>query len=1346
MKRIFLQLVACFVFLAAVAGAQNRSTFVSLEHSPTSLAYDPVRKLVYAAQPFVNEVDVIDVPSGRVVDRIRIPLASEVALSPASDVLFVGTRSDFIYAIDTVSRRVTKRGVVPPAVFGPTGINRMAATKSGKVLFGGGVLMQWDSNTGLFKQYNNAYLIFPEDYFGRVTISRSGDGSKVLVSTGYSQTYVYDSDSDTIQIFGSLYGPTFYNVAVNHDGSQFAAHESDQLHFYDASFNEIHKITMNPAGFVYSRDGRYLYVATYNSYGRVILTIDTASFQVVGQAPGVVLLATRYNDVGGNFYETQLFDSLPMAAGDDGLIFGPSSLGFAIEDTGHVPGLNSPAPYFGRVFPAQGPMSGGTAVTIKGLSFAAPPTSIQFGPAASTGANVQSSGIMTTTSPSSAQSGPVNLKANFASGWFAVSPHGFTYGPHILYLLTSGGPATGGTTVKIIGYGFDFNPALIQVTFGGQSAAVVSVSRDAPNALKHNGFSIQFGQYPYHLLEVITPSGAPGEADVTISTPAGATTAPRAFAYLKTSTVVPYGGELATPTYDWLRGRVYFSDPPAAKVVALDIATRQFLPITFSAGAVAGRSSLTPDGSKLVVANEGERSISVFNPDLPQSSAKVEVIQNGQNSNFFIYGLATTALNKAFVVPLDKSYSASCRMPVMQVDLSTLQVTQNSFPACLYDPPHLSSSRDGTKVFMVGRSNSGGPVRVWHAGTDSFSERQLPSSFQGFRSDVAASADGNMIVGDLDVIDSELKLRNRLYRPSSFFYVDPFTFERGMRLNASGSLAYVPREHGYVDQHNARTGELLRRIKMPAEFYVSPALGAHDDPPVMTVDDSGRTIYGVSQAGAMVVELADVPLALGSISPPVDEPVGGRVSTIRGSGFRPDTVASFGGEDLDTVFVDENTLQVTTLAHPPGQVSVSVRNPNGDSATMHAEFRYADASGIPSITSVSPNEINTRGATFVIQGQNFVLDSQVFWNGVPLPTEYKGPAELTAYHTNLVAIPLGTSQLTVKNPPPGGGVSAPAAVEVMNPAPSVGVEYPLQAIAGGPSFYLRFRGYDFMPGTKVYWNDVEVPFGGNFTYEALIDASLIAQPGTAIIRAVNPPPVLGTGTSATFTVVPASPAAWLGLSDFFPFYNTLIFGSKSGTLMVHSSGSAVFNLSGAIVSGPFAITGTTCGDSLPPGQHCAYTVEFRPVSLGEHVGTFAVTGNASVLPMQLIGTGIDVALALQRPKRPSRHLATSGAAKEVVFPFSLTSNSAESATVKVTCTAPRLRGSCETNAPSYEIGGRSTSREVMVRWAPAPKRASRLRAAPVDFSPVSLTLVLSGKWGNRSIQVNVDPALYVVSR
>src|ERR1700739_698504 len=93
---------------------------------------------------------------------------------------------------------------------------------------------------------------------------------------------------------------------------------------------------------------------------------------------------------------------------------------------------------------------------------------------------------------------------------------------------------------------------------------------------------------------------------------------------------------------------------------------------------------------------------------------------------------------------------------------------------------------------------------------------------------------------------------------------------------------------------------------------------------------------------------------------------------------------------------------------------------------------------LPSVTSVTPNSV-TAGApdtTVTVSGNGFISSSIVNLNGQALKTAFISATQLTAM------IPAGNlavgaiNNMTVTNPPPGGGVSGGSvAFMVTNPSP-----------------------------------------------------------------------------------------------------------------------------------------------------------------------------------------------------------------------------------------------------------------------------------------------------------------------
>lgn len=71
----------------------------------------------------------------------------------------------------------------------------------------------------------------------------------------------------------------------------------------------------------------------------------------------------------------------------------------------------------------------------------------------------------------------MNLTVCFASGWLALAPSGFSYGPAIAQVLPNAGSKSGGDTIDIYGYGFGGDAADVTVSIGGQAATVQRWSR-----------------------------------------------------------------------------------------------------------------------------------------------------------------------------------------------------------------------------------------------------------------------------------------------------------------------------------------------------------------------------------------------------------------------------------------------------------------------------------------------------------------------------------------------------------------------------------------------------------------------------------------------------------------------------------------------------------------------------------------------------------------------------------------------------------------------------------------------------------------------------------------------------
>ena len=90
---------------------------------------------------------------------------------------------------------------------------------------------------------------------------------------------------------------------------------------------------------------------------------------------------------------------------------------------------------------------------------------------------------------------------------------------------------------------------------------------------------------------------------------------------------------------------------------------------------------------------------------------------------------------------------------------------------------------------------------------------------------------------------------------------------------------------------------------------------------------------------------------------------------------------------------------------------------------------------VPSVIAVAPSTVLAGGTavTLTVTGTNFIASSVVQWNGQTRPTTFANATQLTAQipATDIAAV--GTAQLGVFTPGPGGGTSTPIAYVVLSP-------------------------------------------------------------------------------------------------------------------------------------------------------------------------------------------------------------------------------------------------------------------------------------------------------------------------
>ncbi|MBZ5541762.1 MAG: IPT/TIG domain-containing protein [Acidobacteriia bacterium] len=930
------------------------------------IVYDAGRQHIFVANPAMNRVEVLSSTDATRVAQIAVPDASSVDLSADGATLWVGSGVQEITVVDAAALQVRARYPVAGlpgtsnAIFNlPMEVVALAGGKGLVRLRRPDALAAlpalWDPATNSFTDVTSrAPAVFQN---GAGVLARSGDHTKVLAAAGDTSGSVALLDASANVAVGpvTLGTGSIELAAANGDASRFAVLLVNggvaQVLLLDGTLQVLAaRAAPGAHGLVFSRDGSALYVSENADLPPVITVLSSQDLSVLGQAPDL--------RIGGERSEIEEADETAQ-------IFGIANRGVSFLDAANPGTLPSTAPVLAAVpalAPPEGPAAGGTATTLAGQNFEA---SAQMRFAAQPGLSVNVAGAtqMQATSPPSAGSGPVNVAAYFPSGWLALAPAAFSYGPQILEVLPNAGKKPGGDTVQIYGHGFGADAAGISVTFGGAGATVQKVE-DVTALLSSGSVGADYA-FPIERLTVTTPAGTAGKADVVVRAPAGNVTAAKAWQFLQDVQTYAKAGLYKFLLYDRPRQLVYLSNNDHVDV--FDLAAKQFraAELTPSCGApsTAGLRglALTPDGTKLVVADFGSQAVDLLNLDAPGSCVQVTstVVPVGGVAGFTLSGparVAATSTQAVFVGLSGEAGSAgACTGCLKMIDLTANPpaVLAGPQPAASIAPgaPLLQAAKNGDRVFLAFGAVPGGPVAVWDAAT--------PGQFTAtpgneLAADLGAAADGTILAtrnsGAAEIRGVDLAV---LSAPSAaeLEQIPGRVLVPGLALHPSGALLYQPfltgapgsaGVRGGVDILDAHSGQLRLRVFLP-----NPLLTAADGlrGSFFATDENGQRLFALTSAdntaqnaGLTVVQLANVPLGIGSLAPATGPAAGGTQITLRGSGFQSGVQVTIGGAAAGVTLVDRNTLTVTTPALQAGPQLVVVTNADGESVSLDAAF------------------------------------------------------------------------------------------------------------------------------------------------------------------------------------------------------------------------------------------------------------------------------------------------------------------------------------------------------------------------------------------------------------------------
>ncbi|WP_257462242.1 IPT/TIG domain-containing protein [Archangium lipolyticum] len=177
--------------------------------------------------------------------------------------------------------------------------------------------------------------------------------------------------------------------------------------------------------------------------------------------------------------------------------------------------------------------------------------------------------------------------------------------------------------------------------------------------------------------------------------------------------------------------------------------------------------------------------------------------------------------------------------------------------------------------------------------------------------------------------------------------------------------------------------------------------------------------------------------------------------------------------------------------------------------------------------------------------------TEVRWNGARVSYIWNGDGSISVVLPPELVATSGQGELTLHNPPPGGGTSSPTRISIHS-GPVVHELIPSSAELGGAGFTLEVSGERFDGASTVYWNGRARttrlhPYGGRLLAD--IPAADLTLPGTARITVVGrdgkvspplgflvseerPAPVVRSLSSAVFSAGSGWRTLWVYGSGF----------------------------------------------------------------------------------------------------------------------------------------------------------------------------------------------------------------------
>jgi hypothetical protein len=824
----------------------------------------------------------------------------------------------------------------------------------------------------------------------------------------------------------------------------------------------------------------------------------------------------------------------------------------------------------------------------------------------------------------------------------------------IVRVIDNIGSPQGGDVIRILCTGVDTaSTSSPSVTIGGGATTNVSVSQ-------LGSFNLQTPTLPnLRIVEVTTPPGTPGLADVVLTAGGNSSTAAKAFQYAQTRTIFPFSTSPTFLLYDDFRQKLYASHGNQVEVID-PVAQQVLAPLFPASGKLANSQfaglSLSPDGNRLYIADAGAELIHMLDLTNPGTGASISpTTAIGYYAPIYpgrVFETASGMLVGTDVFDIVEGISGGS-YPIFVINRMTGQGAQmvdtqgNDVSGLVWN-----STNNGENIFISRPLNGdiSSQIGLWNDATSEYlGTTSLVSLTDQTQWIVEASAneDGTEIAAGgstpgvidnyLQIVDFNLNSMGLLYYNSDVlmpvggpsFFLHP----SGAVLYKSGANSQG--SNGGVEIDDIHQYQPVGTIALPepAITSYSPYLNH-----MLATDETGRYFFAVTQSGITMMVLNTLPLSIGNLQPAFVAPGGGQTVTIRGSGFQAGAAASFGGTQAATTFVDADTLTALVPALTAGWQDVTVTNANGNSYTYHGALQVIGAQPTPAITGFSPAELIAESGipgfdttqTVTIVGSGFAAYDTVEINEQPVDTALVDTSHIQATVPASLTGSTGLIPFTVVSPYTGS--SNTLSVPMVNPVPLIQSVSPASLVVGSTGVGIRVYGTNFVPGSTAIWNGQNLAgglvqgegSGGVETIMAAVPDNLLTDPMTATITVINSAPGGGTSNAVTITVAPAPPA-----QPVVSYPASINFGSEvlniaatQGVSLINTGGATYAMSSVTMSSGPFSVPPTVC-TAVAPQQSCYLQLQFLPTTAGAASATLTITDNIAGSPhlIPVTGTG-----------------------------------------------------------------------------------------------------------------------------